>query len=109
MNKDDFVKSLKKQYYDQGIILTTKTSKPGRVVFKCDRGGIYVPAKPSSTNSTSRLTGCTFEVICSSVQGIWDVRKVIGENNHPVGGDMSGHSIVRRPNDLEREHIRRRD
>jgi hypothetical protein len=106
MDKDQFLKILKEQYLAQGVILTTKTSKPGRVVLKCDRGGIYAPAKPSSTNSTSRLTGCTLEVICSNDKGLWGVRKVIGEHNHPVGGDMSGHSMIRRPNDAEREHIR---
>ena len=49
MNKDQFLQTLKEQYYEQGVILTTKTSKPGRVVLKCDRGGTYAPAKPSST------------------------------------------------------------
>jgi hypothetical protein len=31
---------------------------------------------------------------------------VIGEHNHSVDDNISGHSIVRRPNDVEREHIR---
>jgi hypothetical protein len=64
--------------------LKTKTSKSG-IFFKWDRGGINEPAEPS----TSRLTGCTFIVVFSNVNGEWNVRKVIAEHNHPLGGDIN--------------------
>jgi hypothetical protein len=43
-------KNLKEEYYTKGVILTTKSSKTNRVVFKCDRGGMYTPVKQSTRN-----------------------------------------------------------
>ena len=40
-DKSDFIAAVKQEYLHQGVILTTKRSKPSRVELKCDLGGSY--------------------------------------------------------------------
>ena len=54
---------------ERGVILSTKTSKESRIVLKCDLGGEYKCKKVSTTNSSSRLTNCDYEIICSKKKG----------------------------------------
>jgi hypothetical protein len=43
-DKSDFIAAVKQEYLHQGVILTTKRSKPSRVELKCDLGGSYTPS-----------------------------------------------------------------
>jgi hypothetical protein len=55
--------------YEQGVVLTIKTSKEKRVVMKCDRGREYVNMLMDETcqrETHTRRTGCE----CSSVKGV---------------------------------------
>ena len=74
-------------------------------MLKCDLGGEYTARKASTTNSSSRRTGCTYEIVCSVKEGVWGVRKVEGGHNHSIQLDLSGHAIARRPNPEEKQLI----
>jgi hypothetical protein len=52
----DYVKDFCKE---KGIVMVTKTGTYKRIVLKCDLGGEYIAKKASTTNSSSRKTGCT--------------------------------------------------
>lgn len=97
------------KYYckERGAVLTTKTSKDNRIELKCDLGGQYKAKKQSSTNSSSRLIGCTYVIVCSRKKSVWGVRKVKGSHNHDLSLDVSGHVVARRPNKAEKEKIRK--
>ncbi len=71
--------------------MVTKTGTLKRIVLKCDLGGEYIAKKASTTNSSSRRTGCTYEIVCSKKKEVWGVRKVEGGHNHSVSLDLSGH------------------
>jgi hypothetical protein len=95
--RKELIEDLRNNYEQEGVVLTIKTSKEKRVVLKCDRGGEYVNVL-SLTDETrqrethTRLTGCDFEIVCSSVKGIWAIRKISGNHNHELGGNYLHHS-----------------
>jgi len=39
--REELQKSLKAEYFEKGVILTTKRSRESALVLKCDRGGAY--------------------------------------------------------------------
>jgi hypothetical protein len=100
--KDEFLSCLKSEYMAKGVVLSIKRSKEKRVVLKCDRGGNYSTkyrdrVNRAVRNSNTRLNGCPFEIVSSSVKGVWAVRKITDSHNHPVEiNDLAGHSIARR-------------
>jgi hypothetical protein len=53
----------------------------------------------------TKLTGCDFEIVCSSVKGVWAVRKISGNHNHELGGNLAGHAVKRRLNELEKAKV----
>jgi len=70
LSREELVKHLKSQYEEQGVVLTIKCSKSSRVVLKCDRGGTYKHNHSQQKRKThTRLTGCSFEIVCSSKHG----------------------------------------
>jgi hypothetical protein len=52
-----------------------------------------------------RRTGCEFEIVCSSVKGVWAVRKILGNHNHELGGNLVGHAVKRRLSKLEKAKV----
>ncbi len=54
----------------------------------------------------TRLTGCDFEIVCSSVKGVWAVPKISCNHNHELGGNLAGHAVKRRLNELEKAKVR---
>jgi hypothetical protein len=93
------------------VVLTIKTSKDKRVVLKCDRGREYVNVL-NLTNETrqkethTRLTGYDFEIVYSSVKGVWAIHKISGNHNHELGGNLAGHAVKCRLNELEKAKVR---
>ena len=113
-SRQELIADLNSRYEREGVLLTVKRSKELRVVLKCDRGGKYTEpltltdATPKRKNRT-RLTGCEFEIVCSSVKGVWAVRKIIGQHNHPLSTDLTGHSVKRRLGEAEKARVRELD
>ncbi len=54
----------------------------------------------------TRLTGCDFEIVCSSMKGVWAVRKISSNHNHELGGNLAGHVVKRRLSELEKAKVR---
>jgi len=106
LSREELVKHLKSQYEEQGVVLTIKRSKSSRVVLKCDRGGTYKHNHSQQKRKThTRLTGCSFEIVCSSKRGVWAVRKIAGAHNHALERNLSGHSVARRLTSTEKQKI----
>jgi hypothetical protein len=109
--RKELIEDLRNSYEQEGVVLTIKTSKEKRVVLKCDRGGEYVNVL-NLTNETcqrethTRLTTCDFEIVCSSVKGVWAARKISGNHNHELGGNLAGHAVKRHLNELEKAKVR---
>lgn len=81
------------------------------MVLKCDRGGEYVNVL-NLTDETcqremhTRLTGYDFEIVCSSMKGVWAIHKIFGNHNHELGGNLAGHAVKRRLNELGEAKVR---
>jgi ribosomal protein S8 len=104
------IEDLRNNYEHEGVVLTIKTSKEKRVVLKCDRGGEYVNVlnltdETRQSNTHTRLTGCDFEIVCSSVKEIWAIRKISGNHNHELGGNLVGHAVKRRLSKSEKVKV----
>jgi len=100
--KAEVIDHLRQQYLQQGVVLSINRSNEWHVVLKCDRGGSYrnklhLTDVTRQRKTSSRLAGCPFEIVCSVQKGMWAVRKLVGSHNHPVGGDLAGHSVLRHP------------
>jgi hypothetical protein len=109
--RKELIEDLRNSYEQEGVVLTIKTSKEKRVVLKCDRGGEYVNVlnltdETRQRETHTRLTGCDFEIVCSSVKGVWVVCKISGNHNHELGGNLVGHAVKRRLNELEKAKVR---
>jgi hypothetical protein len=105
--KEEFLKRLKAEWQELGVI---QRSNDKQLTLKCDRGGHYSTKYSNSVEqlkrqSHTRLTGCPFEVVCSSRKGIWTVRNVTGQHNHELSENVVGHSIARKPSDAEKATI----
>ena len=105
------MESLRTRYESEGVVLTIKTSKTNRFVLKCDRGGEYANVLNLTNESRqrqthTRLTGCEFQIVCSCVKGLWAVRKISGNHNHDIGGNLAGHSVKRRLSEDEKKRVR---
>jgi hypothetical protein len=107
----ELIEDLRNNYEQEGVVLTIKTSKEKWVVLKCDRGGEYVNVL-NLTDETrqremhTRLTDCDFEIVCSSVKGVWAVRNISGNHNHKLGGNLAGHAVKCRLSKLENAKVR---
>ena len=99
--KEELMDHTRRHYENEGVLLTIKSSKDNRVVFKCDRGGVYsnvlsLTSESRMRKTHTRRTGCLFEVICTSLKGVWAVRKVMGTHNHDLSVNLGGHAVKRR-------------
>jgi len=106
----ELIKDLRNSYEQKGVVFTIKTSKEKRVVLKCDRGGEYVNVlnltdETRQRETHTRLTDCDFEIVCSSVKGVWAVCKISGNHNHELGGNLAGHAVKRRLNELKKAKV----
>jgi hypothetical protein len=54
----------------------------------------------------TRQTGCEFEIVYSSVKGVWAVRKISASHNHELGGNLAGHVVKCRLSELEKAKVR---
>jgi hypothetical protein len=101
-SKDQLIEALKNIYKEEGVALTIKRSSATSVLLKCDLGGSYQPVfqeQQPKRKSSSRLTGCEFEISCGTKKGNWYVRKTIGSHNHPLDcSTLIGHPTFRRFN-----------
>jgi len=109
--RKELIEDLRNSYEQEGVVLTIKTSKEKRVLLKCDRGGEYVNVL-NLTNETcqrethTRRTSCDFEIVCSSVKGVWAVCKISSNHNHELGGNFAGHAVKHRLSELEKAKVR---
>jgi len=105
------IEDLSNNYEQEGVVLTIKTSKEKRVVMKCDQGGEYVNML-NLTDETcqremhTRRIGCEFEIVCSSVKGVWAVHKISGNHNHKLGGNLASHAMKHHLSELEKAKLR---
>ncbi len=110
MTRQELIKDLKNNYKHEGVVLTIKTSKEKRVVMKCDRGGEYVNMlnltdETRQRETHMRRTGCEFEIVCLSMKGVWVVRKISGNHNHKLGGNLASHTMKRRLSELKKAKV----
>ncbi len=75
------------------MVLTIKINKDNRVVMKCDRGREYVNMlnltdETRQKETHTKRTGCEFEILCSSVKGVWAICKISSIHNHELGGNL---------------------
>ncbi len=109
--RQELIEDLSNNYEQERVVLTIKTSKEKRVVMKCDRGREYVNMlnltdETCQRETHMRQTGCEFEIVCSSVKGVWAVRKISGSHNHELGGNLASHAVKRRLSKLEKAKVR---
>jgi hypothetical protein len=109
--RQELIEDLNNNYEQEGVVLTIKTSKEKRVVMKCDQGGEYVNMlnltdETCQRETHTRRTGCEFEIVCSSVKGVWVVRKISSSHNHELGGNLTGHAVKHRLSELEKAKVR---
>jgi hypothetical protein len=107
----ELIENIRNSYEQEGVVLTIKTSKEKRVVLKCDRGGEYVNMlnltdETRQRETHTKLIGCDFEIMCSSMKGVWAVRKISGNHNHKLGGNLAGHAVKRHLGELEKAKVR---
>ncbi len=107
----ELIEDLSNNYEQEGVVLTINISKEKRVVMKCDRGGEYVNMlnlmdETRQREMHTRRTGCEFEIICSSVKGVWAVRKISSSHNHELGGNLAGHAVKCHLSKLEKAKVR---
>jgi len=57
----------------------------------------------------TRQTGCEFEIVCSSVKGVWAVRKISGSHNHELGGNLASHAVKCHLSELEKVKVQALD
>ncbi len=112
--RQELIEDLSNNYEEEGVVLTIKISKEKRVVMKCDRGGEYVNMlnltdETCQRETHTRWTGYEFEIVCFSVKGVWAVRKISGNHNHELGGNLVGHAMKRRLSELEKAKVRALD
>ncbi len=77
---------------------------------KCDRGEEYVNMLNLTDETRQRemhmrQTGYEFEIVCSSVKGVWAVRKISGSHNHELGGTLAGHAVKCRLSKLKKAKV----
>jgi hypothetical protein len=109
--RKELIEDLRNNYEQEGVVLTIKTSKEKRVVLKCDRGREYINVlnlidETRQKETHTRLTSYDFEIVCSSVKGVWAVHKIFGNHNHELGGNLAGHAVKRHLNELEKAKVR---
>jgi hypothetical protein len=109
--RQELIVDLSNNYEQEGVVLTIKTSKEKQVVMKCDQGGEYVNMlnltdETRQRETHTRRTGCEFQIVCSSVKGVWAVRKILGSHNHELGGNLAGHAVKHRLSELEKAKVR---
>jgi len=105
------IEDLSNNYEHEGVVLTIKTNKEKQVVMKCDWGGEYVNMlnlmdETRQRETHTRRTSCEFEIVCSSMKGVWAVRKISGSHNHELGGNLAGHAMKHRLSELEKAKVR---
>jgi FAR1 DNA-binding domain len=104
MNKNEAIAKVKEIYMESNVILSVERSNSRRAVLKCDRGGSHRARPQLNDNAKKRITStklieCPVRVYLSTRGGHWDVRKVIGEHNHPIEDELVGHAAARKLND----------
>jgi hypothetical protein len=107
----ELIEDLSNNYEHEGVVLTIKTSKEKGVVMKCDRGGEYVNMlnlmdETHQRETHTRRTSYEFEIVYSSVKGVWVVSKISGSQNDELGGNLEGHVVKRRLSKLEKAKVR---
>ncbi len=93
------------------MVVTIKTSKEKQVVMKCDQGEEYVNMlnltdETRQKETHMRRTGYEFKIVCSSVKGVWVVRKISSSHNHDLGGNLVGHAVKCYLSKLEKVKVR---
>jgi hypothetical protein len=106
----ELIEDLSNNYEQEGVVFTIKTNKENRVVMKCDQGGEYINMlnltdETRQRETHTRQTGCEFEIIFSSVKGVWAVRKISSSHNHELGGNLARHAVKRRLSELEKAKV----
>jgi hypothetical protein len=109
--RKELIEDLRNNYELEGVVLTIKTSKEKRVVLKCDRSREYVNVlnltdETRKRETHTRLIGCDFEIVYSSMKGVWAVCKISINHNHELGGNLAGHAVKHRLSELEESKMR---
>jgi len=108
--RQELIEHFSNNYKQEGVVFTIKISKEKQVVMKCDRGGEYVNMlnlmdETCQRETHTRRTGYEFEIVSSSVKGVWAVRKISGSHNHELGGNLACHAVKRRLSELEKAKV----
>lgn len=101
-DRDNLIKYVRDFGASQGYVVTIKKSKKDRrVLFGCDRGGVYrnrrkIEEGKRKRKVSSRLINCPFEAVGKKDDDVWVLTIKNGEHNHEPLKDMSEHPYSRR-------------
>lgn len=110
--RDELVTAIKTFTARHGYAVTIKRSKPGKIWFKCDRGGAYRNRYRLEDDDRKRTTGsrainCPFSVTGTLLaSGEWQLLVPHGEHNHKIASTLLAHPSLRRLDTHQIESVR---
>lgn len=107
--REELVSSAKLHAATHGYALVIRTSRPGKLWLKCDRGEKYrnclgLEVNQRKRKTGTRLIGCRMEVIGKEKNGLWKMYTKDATHNHEPSSDTSAHPSLRR---LTKEQIQK--
>ena len=99
--REELVNSAKMYAAQHGYALVIRTSRPGKLWLKCDRGEKYrnrlgLEENQRKRKTGTRLIGCYMEVIGKEKNGLWEMYTKEATHNHEPSSDTSAHPSLRR-------------
>ncbi|CAG8747078.1 13358_t:CDS:1 [Cetraspora pellucida] len=100
----------------QGYVLVKKRtrkdnrSKLKNMLIHCDRGGVYnnfsgFAEETHNRKTSTRLIDCSFELYATRRNGLWHLEIRNATHNYGLSNDMSGHPIVHRLTEEQKESV----
>lgn len=112
-SREELLRAAKDWAANNGYAITIARSnaKKGVVYLQCDRGGSYrnrhhLEENQRRRKTGSRLTGCPFSAVGTSVQDVWFLRVREKDHNHDPSAAPTAHPSLRRFDEGQMEEIR---
>lgn len=98
--KQDLFQAIQSWAKSHGYAISIKNSNAPsqRYTYHCDKSGEYVPKNPKTQLGATRKTNCPFRITGNFYKklGLWKVKVLCPDHNHPPSEDPSTHSIHRK-------------
>lgn len=111
-SRDELITAAKSHAARHHYAITIRTSKPGRVWLKCDRGGSYRNRLDLNDNTRKRTTGsrlinCPFSVTGTQlINGSWQLSVPNAAHNHEIASSLLAHPSLRRLDQDQMQSVR---